>query len=281
MRIRSLPFILVLAALAGCHTGSRAGDAPPRSGGTSGARDATTNTRGIERVTFSTSEGWTLVGELWPVEPGPAVILVHQLSSNHREWAPLVSRLHPARGESVTTLAIDLRGHGESLAGPEGSTSWQSFGTHVQRWAGIVNDVAAAVAFLRARPQPPSAIVIVGSSIGSSAALRYAASDPSIAGVALISPGLAYRGLDTLEPMGALASSGRRVLLIASEGDTASAEALAQLVARAQGRANVESVVYTGTGAHGVSIGAPGVHPEMWDRLERWVKTTLGVATQP
>jgi pimeloyl-ACP methyl ester carboxylesterase len=225
-----------------------------------------------EAVSIRTTDGWTLVGDYRGGDSGTVVLLVHQLSSNRTEWGPLLSLLQPARGVRYPTLAIDLRGHGGSTQGPEGTTSWQAFGTDAARWQGVVDDVAAAVRYLRTRPRPPTGIVIVGSSIGSSAALRYAAGDAEITAVVLLSPGLAYRGLDTRDAMARYASTARPALLLASDGDTGSAEAIPALLERARGDARVESEIYPGTGAHGVSIGAAGVHPELWQRIDGWIR---------
>jgi len=230
-------------------------------------------------VTIATADGWTIAGWVRRGEMPGAVVLVHQLSSNHTEWATLLGRLHASREprERPTTLAIDLRGHGESTHGPQGTTNWQSFGSSTTLWAGVVTDVGAAVRYLR-NDVPGAAnvpVVIIGSSIGSSAALRYAAGDPGVIGVVMLSPGTSYRGLDTLEPIARLAASGRGALLIAGSGDAPSAQAVSALTSRVGGANLVRAVVYDGTGAHGVSLGAPGAHPEMWDNVETWARSAI------
>src|SRR5690606_35607251 len=77
-------------------------------------------------VRFPTGDGVTITGTLQPAArpDAPLVILVHQLGGTRAEWAPLLERLH-ARA-AVATLAIDLRGHGASTAGPDGQTiAWR------------------------------------------------------------------------------------------------------------------------------------------------------------
>jgi pimeloyl-ACP methyl ester carboxylesterase len=260
-------------------------------------------------VTITTRDGWTLIGELTRGAPTHPVLLVHQLSSSRREWTPLLQRLH--NDPPLTTLAIDLRGHGESTQGPDGATRWESFGIDSSRWAGIVRDVDAAVRYLHEQFPEMRGVIAVGSSIGSTAVLREGADDPSVMAVGLLSPGLDYRGLDTVVPLTHFIAMHRPVLAIAAEGDTASAEAVRRFDSIANppapspaapgtmdggaGPANVPeagaastgdggraslltSTIFSGTGAHGVSIGAAGVHPEMWAQLEGWIRN---LATRP
>lgn len=170
----------------------------------------------VQRVTFTTEDGVRLVGSVrWSATRGaPAVVLVHQLSSSRQEWAPVVAALSEPPG--LTTLALDLRGHGESTSGPSGALDWQRF--EQSDYEAMAKDVAAAVAYLRADPGTrPNRVVVVGSSIGSTAALLAAAADPTIAAVALLSPGRAYRGVDAITPASRLGQ--RPLLAIAASGE--------------------------------------------------------------
>ena len=175
-----------------------------------------------ERVSFPTEDGVTLVGTLRraAVRGAPAVILVHQLSSSRSEWASVVEGLSQAPG--MTTLAIDLRGHGESVQGEEGPLDWHAF--TADDFRAMATDVVTAVDFLRANPgTEPSSIAVVGSSMGSTAALLAAAEDPRIEAVAVLSPGRAYRGIDAVTPVSRLGQ--RPLLAIAAQADTSAVEA--------------------------------------------------------
>ena len=245
-----------------------------------------------DRVSIHTDDGWTLVGDLSTGAPSrPAVILLHQLSSNRSEWAPLVARLHS--GIAYPTLAIDGRGHGESVQGPDGVTSWQQFGSASTRWDGLRRDLAAAVSYLRGQHLDGNGFVLVGSSIGSTAAVREAADERGVRALVMLSPGLDYRGLDTLDPLTRYSASGRPVFLVASDGDTGSAESLRTLATHARtalalgsdaGNANgtdaVTDLLLAGTGAHGVSMAAPGVHPELWERIATWLDRVMAAPAQ-
>jgi dienelactone hydrolase len=68
----------------------------------------------VREMSVTTPDGYVLSGTLtMPEARGkhPAVILVHQFRSDRKGWAPLVEKLN-ARG--LATLALDLRGHGQS-----------------------------------------------------------------------------------------------------------------------------------------------------------------------
>jgi dienelactone hydrolase len=139
----------------------------------------------------------------------------------------------------------------------------------------VVTDVAAAVNFLWSRAQPLTSLVLVGSSIGSNAALRVAADNSNVNGVVLLSPGLNYRGIDMGEPMERYEASGRAALLFAGADDTASAAAVRAYTSDDVAHGGVSGEVFPGTSAHGVALAAPGAHPELWDRIATWVHERL------
>jgi dienelactone hydrolase len=217
-----------------------------------------------ETVRFPTDDGVTIVGTMHaaPKTGETAVVLVHQLSSNRAEWAPVIAELVKPPG--VTVLAIDMRGHGESTEGRgRRALSWQDFDN--DDWAKVVADVAGAVSFLETQGSlAPGRIVVVGSSIGGSAAILAAAANPRIAAVVAVSPGRAYKGIDALTPLADLAN--RPLLAIAAQDDAHSLET-AQLMARIAGAGELE--VYRG-GAHGVAMLRDA--PQMAARIAAFVR---------
>ena len=139
---------------------------------------------GGRAVTLSSLDGTHLAGELFEASarPAPGVVLVHMLSRSRSDWGNLGARLQDA---GLTTLALDLRGHGHS------SGSAQNLGDMVQ-------DVRAAVQWLAARQGVrPGSIALVGASLGASLALLAAVDLPQVRSIALLSPSLDYRGLRT------------------------------------------------------------------------------------
>jgi len=220
-----------------------------------------------EEVTFPTSDGVTIAATLQraPDASAPVVILVHQLASSRTEWGPLLERLHAH--PALCTLALDLRGHGGSTAGPDGTTlSYAAF--DAAAWRSTALDVLAAVAYVRSSTSglTPSAIAVAGASIGSSAAIAAAAQQPDISVLAALSPGRAYHGFDAITP--ALEFSGRAFFAAVAreESDSlASAQALTRIT-------HGELVEVAGA-AHGTAMFS--ADPSLLDRTERFLRTAL------
>jgi len=153
-----------------------------------------------EKVSFLTDDGVLIVGTYYSPssshQTSPnAVILLHMLGRNRTDWNAFAS-ISSNRSNGFAVLSIDLRGHGESINQHGKTISFQSFTpTDFNR---MVLDVKAAKHFLVTQKNIlPSNIAIVGASIGANIGLKYAASDPSIKAVVLLSPGLDYRGVTT------------------------------------------------------------------------------------
>jgi dienelactone hydrolase len=111
-------------------------------------------------------------------ERPPAVVLAHGLASDRVMTSSLARRL-AANGYAV--LALDLRGHGANRNG-------------VPPLAGrtdvFFDDLSAAVSFLRTSPYVDgSKLVVMGHSMGATAALDFASRDSAIDGVVAISGG--------------------------------------------------------------------------------------------
>jgi len=257
--------------------GACSDDAAPAGGGGEGAGSARplAEDRGRpsgppERVTFATDDGVTIVGTLRPGGDAraPAVVLVHQLGSARAEWEPIVEAL--SRPPGLTTLAIDMRGHGESTAGSAGALAHGEFDR--QAWMDTRKDVLAAVAFLGNREDlHPRRIGAAGSSIGSSAVLAAAAEERRIAAVVAISPGRAYHGFDAITPVSRLRD--RPLLAIAAEEELPAAEA-ARDVARIAGHGEIQ--LYPGS-AHGLAIREGS--PEITERIDGFLRQALGADT--
>lgn len=155
-------------------------------------------------VTFASLDGTPLTAELYETSsrPSPAVVLIHMLTRNRRDWDAVANRIQAA---GITALAIDLRGHGGSsgsaLALPD-----------------MVQDVQAAVEWLSTRPGVrPASIGLVGASIGASLALLASVDQPSVRAIGLVSPSLDYRGLRT--DLSLLKRIGPRPIWLAASGE--------------------------------------------------------------
>ena len=137
-----------------------------------------------EGISLQIEGGITIAGTFYAAESTVAVILLHQLDADRSTWAGFAKRL---QDNNINALAIDFRGHGKSQG------DWQSFSK--QDFNSIVLDVKAAKTYLSKLGMDK--IFIIGASIGANTGLNYAATDSSIKGIVLLSPGLDYRGIAT------------------------------------------------------------------------------------
>jgi pimeloyl-ACP methyl ester carboxylesterase len=218
-----------------------------------------------EHVTFHTDDDIMIAATLrrGGSPSAPAVVLVHRLGADRSEWDPLVASLSEAPG--LTTLAIDVRGHGQSTAGADGATlSHGAFDT--ERWAATSKDVLAALLVVRGLDPPPASVGLVGSSIGATAALR-AAAEQRVDALVLLSPGRAYRGVDGITPVQQIGQT--ELLTVAAEQEPSAVQA-AQDLARIAPEGEVE--IYAGS-AHGMEIA--GESPAMLERVTSFLRAQL------
>lgn len=135
------------------------------------------------------------------------VVLAHMLGSSQAAWTPFADDL---AGEGFHVLTFDFRGHGLSQ------------GTRAPDLAGL--DLAAAVA--RLRSLGATKILLVGASLGGTAAITVAAEEDTAGVVAISAPDR----IDGLDAIAAVRSVREPKLFIVAEGDarryTAAARAL-------------------------------------------------------
>jgi dienelactone hydrolase len=153
-----------------------------------------------EEVTVRTPTGIRLAGTLTMPTRAlgarvPAVVMITGSGPQDRDegtsvlpqWRPFREIADTLSRRGVAVLRLDDRGVGGSDAGPATATS-----------ADYADDVRAALAWLRARPEiDPARLGLVGHSEGGIIAPMVAAADPRLRGVVLIA-GTASRGRDVL-----------------------------------------------------------------------------------
>lgn len=166
-------FVAVGAMLVGCG-----GSAPPTGGTTGGV--GTSADRPVSAgtvVTFTTDDGVTLSGRLFGRQNkgGAGVVLAHMYPADQTGWYDYARRL---ADEGYMALTFDFRGYGES----GGSRQIDQ----------IDRDVAAALGEIRARGL--TRVVLVGASMGGTAALMVAARQP-VQGVITLSAPVEFEGL--------------------------------------------------------------------------------------
>lgn len=136
-------------------------------------------------VHLQTSDGINIAASYIPGTVPFGAVLVHMMPATRGSFDNF-SQILAAAG--LHTLAIDLRGHGDSAGG-----DYQSF-TNEQHQKAIF-DILAAVDFLQ-KQDADMKIGFVGASIGASLSLQYCAANPAQF-LVLLSPGLNYRGIET------------------------------------------------------------------------------------
>jgi pimeloyl-ACP methyl ester carboxylesterase len=122
--------------------------------------------------TLLTIDGVRLTARRWQstLPPAATIVIVHGFSASSQ--CPNVEGVAEALADGgYDVLTYDARGHGTS----EGESTLGDYEQH---------DVAAAVKLARERTHD---VVLVGASMGAIAALRYAATDPDLAGVVTVS----------------------------------------------------------------------------------------------
>jgi dienelactone hydrolase len=221
---------------------------------------------GPQVVKFESAGKVEIVGTFYQsqVDDATAVLLLHQFGDSRKSYEKFARDLQ-MKGFNI--LAIDGRGFGDSTKTTDGKT------VAAERTADGVKamkaDVAGAFEFLaKQKNVDANRMGIVGASYGSSLAIIYAAENPKVKAVALLSPGINY--FDNLPTEPAIKSYGNRHLLfVAAEDDKESAYAVRKLKSE-NPNDKYETKIYE-KGGHGTALFAVGLQ----DLLEEFLKKNL------
>ena len=193
-------------------------------------------------------DGVTLSGAYYEPsrQPAPGIVLLHMHRRSHADWDAAAEQLSDA---GFAVLALDFRS--------------------TEDFASLSIDVRAAKTFLRERNEViPTSIGIAGASIGANLALLDAAGDPGVMSVALLSPGVDYRGLRTEAAMKRYA--GRPALFVGSTKDPYVRRSIRHLSGIGSGTREVR---LTEAVAHGTTLLSRD--HELIGALVDWFKRTL------
>jgi dienelactone hydrolase len=230
------------------------------------AKQTITEIPAPQNVKFTSEGNVEIVGTFYESAKASsaAVLLLHQWQSSRKSYDEFAKRLQ-TKGFGV--LAIDGRGFGDSVRTMDGKPVAPARTDETVK--AMKADVANALDFLAKQKNVDSAkIGIVGASYGSSLAIIYAAENPKVKAVALLSPGLNYFGNLPIEP--AVKSFGNRsLLLVAAEDDQESAETVKKLKTISD---KYEVQIYP-KGGHGTGLFAAKVGLE--DLLEQFLTKSL------
>lgn len=147
-----------------------------------------------EPVGLKTIDGWALKAMFAPSVPGKmTLLLLHGTGQRKEDWKRLAFPLVRA-GYGV--MAVDLRGHGESRTSPSGEElTWKKLlvTPTANDFADMSRDAEAAVAWLTGQGVPEDSIGVIGSEVGGSIAIRFAATHQKVPLVVMLSPGMRWQ----------------------------------------------------------------------------------------
>lgn len=180
-------------------------------------------------IRFLTEDGVSLAGEIRG-SGTRGVILAHMLGRDRRSWAEFATTL---ADDGYRTLAFDFRGFGDSPAGRDIPLIWR--------------DVGAAATALRDRGV--RSVVVIGASMGGTAALVAASQGVTLDGVVTLSAPGEFLGLsattDTVEAVD------EPKLFIAGQGDGTAADRAMEFYEAGPPPKRVEIVT---SGEHGIGL---------------------------
>ena len=179
-----------------------------------------------EPVELKTVDGWVLKAMFAPSAPGKmTLLLLHGTGQRKEDWKRLAFALTRA-GYGV--MAVDLRGHGESRVSPSGEEmTWKKLRATptANDFADMSRDAEAAVAWLTGQGVPEDSIGLIGSEVGGSIAIRFAATHQKVPLVVMLSPGMRWQEVLTPNALRALKRQiPTPVLMVYSEADKRSSK---------------------------------------------------------
>jgi len=252
-------------------TGSSSGDADKTVGTTSAGEQASDipaawklgDAAPVEKVKFTTSDGVEIVGNYrpsagTPPKKVPGLICVPMLGKTKDTYDEFTKHLSEI---GIATLAIDVRGHGESTM--DGKIRYGSF--NPKQWLECTRDLNASLGWMASRPEIDNRhLGFVGASIGANFALIAGARN-EVNMVIALSPGLDFH---QVKPEGSAAKiHGKPVYVIATAGDKYSADAVSRLSQVMDPK--TETKIIKSRGEHGTEMFKI---PFFQEELVKWVK---------
>lgn len=205
--------------------------------------------------TVEMEDGLQISGDLYMPgsdQPLPGVVMLHMLGTDRTVWGNFPEELAKA---CYAVLNIDLRGHGQTGGEVDWTLAQQDIQQVLQALGGMEGVASDNLA-------------VLGASVGANLALNGGADVPEVRTVVLLSPGLDYAGVTTLDAMERYGE--RPVLIAASADDTYAADSSRSLADAALGEFDL--IVYDGA-AHGTDMFAS--QPSLQQTILDWLANYL------
>ncbi len=220
----------------------------------------------MEKFFLVTKDKIKIAANIYNVEkPIGWCLFLHMMPSTKESWRDFALEL---QNNGYESLAIDLRGHGESDFGQNGYLDFSD-----EEHQKSILDLGTAVDYLiKEREATPDKIILIGASIGVNLTLQYIKEHPEFKTAVLFSPGLDYRGIKT-EPLVKNLKAGHKIFFISAKDDKRSggnnAEMSKKLYDLVPEGIKKEIEIYE-VGGHGTDI--LKFHPELSELIFEFIK---------
>ncbi len=180
----------------------------------------------MQRINFYTKDNVRIEALFNRVNPEvlKTVVMLHMMPAMKESWLPLMTVLHT---QNINSLALDLRGHGKSLVQNNQLIDYQNFTDSDHQ--NSIFDLEAAIQWLMETEKIDAKnIYLAGASFGANLVLWYGSRHPEIHKIALLSPGLNYRGLMSLPLIRQLKPT-QEIMIMAGNEDQNNFESLGEI----------------------------------------------------
>lgn len=164
-----------------------------------------------KRIILTTQDSIEIVGVYRHGGQKKIAILLHMMPATKESWDSIAQKLLE---KGYASLAIDMRGHGESTMG--GTLDYKNFNEEQQKAKRL--DLEAALEWVHAQGFEDGQIILIGASIGANLVIRALSEHPDLPLTIALSPGLNYRGVTTDDAIVKIRPN-QKVVLVASDDD--------------------------------------------------------------
>lgn len=215
-------------------------------------------------VTFVTSDNVTIYADYYAQDhPAPVLILLHMYGENRTSWEPALPDWY---GRGFAVVALDMRGHGKSRTQGDKQITFDHRSTGKALFRHAWRDVAAAVNHFESYKYAQVVrTVLVGASIGCTVAIDAGGRLDYVRGLALISPGENYLGIDSVSDIKQLKS--KPLLMISDEKEAPACETLL----KAGGYSTAFHIVFPNAG-HGTRMFDSTSGPRIIHKIGSWLE---------